>query len=106
MMFPEDDDLEPPDIVELPIDGVLDLHGFAPREIADLVRTYLDECVAAHIFEVRLIHGKGTGVLRRMVHSVLDKHPAVKSYGLAPGGSSWGATVVELVSPCVPGSEP
>lgn len=92
----EEEDYTPPELVTLPIDGVLDLHGFAPKEISDLVRTYLDECVLAGIGEVRLIHGKGTGVLRRMVHSVLDKHWAVRTYAMAPGGSSWGATVVEL----------
>ena len=79
--------------VEMPVDGVLDLHAFAPRDVKDLVPTYLDECLERGITEVNIIHGKGKGVLRRIVHAALDRHPAVVSYEY---GSSWGATVVTL----------
>ena len=88
------DDDEP---VELPIDGVLDLHTFRPSEVKGLVQEYLDECVRRGIAEVRIIHGKGKGTLRRTVQAVLERHPAVKSFQLAPDhGGNWGATVVQL----------
>jgi DNA-nicking Smr family endonuclease len=93
-MADEFDDLDP---VELPIDGVLDLHTFSPREAKDLVVEYLAECRRRDILEVRIIHGKGTGTLRRTVQSVLDKRPEVSFYRLADsGGGSWGATIVHL----------
>jgi DNA-nicking Smr family endonuclease len=83
--------------INLPIDGVLDLHSFKPREVKDLVLDYLAECQARGILRVRIIHGKGIGHLRRTVHSLLTKHPEVVSYALAsePFGG-WGATIVHL----------
>jgi len=82
--------------VPLPMDGVLDLHQFPPREAADLVRDWLDECVAHGLRDVRIVHGKGIGELRRLVHAVLGRHPAVERFGLATDASSWGATLVRL----------
>lgn len=85
------------DAVPLPIDGVLDLHTFAPRDVADLVPTWLDECRAHGLRELRIVHGKGTGQLRRTVHAILARRSDVQSFGLAPperGG--WGATLVTL----------
>ena len=79
--------------IEMPVDGVLDLHTFAPRDVKGLVPTYLDECLELGITEVNIIHGKGKGVLRRIVRAALDRHPAVISYEY---GSSWGATIVTL----------
>jgi dsDNA-specific endonuclease/ATPase MutS2 len=73
----------------------LDLHTFQPRDCADVVEEYLHAAQAAGFSIVRVIHGKGTGTLRRIVHSVLDKHPVVLSYRLADHGG-WGATLVEL----------
>lgn len=87
------------DPVEMPIDGTLDLHTFSPRETRDLVPDYLDECLARGILEVRIIHGKGMGVQREIVHSILKKHPAVISFGHPSDRGSWGATVVELAPP-------
>jgi len=90
---------DPPD----PADGAaaltdeLDLHGFLPRDCAGLVGEYLGAAQGAGMTWVRIVHGKGTGALRRIVHQVLDGHPAVRGYQLAGERSgSWGATVVEL----------
>jgi DNA-nicking Smr family endonuclease len=83
--------------VELPIDGVLDLHTFNPRDVKDLVPDYLAACQARGLLEVRIIHGKGVGNLQRMVHAILRKHPAVVSFSLDyPQFGGWGATRVQL----------
>lgn len=72
----------------------LDLHTFQPRECADLVDEYVRASREAGLPAVRIIHGKGKGVLRRIVHGVLEKHPDVARFRLAD--SNWGATIVEL----------
>ena len=82
--------------VELPIDGELDLHTFHPRDVKELVPDYLAECRARGILQVRIVHGKGKGVLRRMVHAILDRLPEVVSYWQEGSGGSWGATIVQL----------
>lgn len=90
---------EPPgDVpIALPIGDTLDLHAFQPKEVASVVEEYLGECRQAGFSEVRLIHGKGVGVQRNIVRSVLSKHPAVLSYCDAPAeAGGWGATVVML----------
>jgi DNA-nicking Smr family endonuclease len=81
---------------ELPIDGTLDLHTFHPRDVKSLVPEYLDACRQKGILDVRIIHGKGTGALRRTVHAVLERLPEVASFALAGDASSWGATTVRL----------
>ena len=83
--------------VSLPIDGVLDLHTFRPEDIGELVPGYLAECRARGIVEVRVIHGKGVGNLKRGVHALLARLPEVISFSQAGahyGGS--GATIVRL----------
>ena len=86
--------------IPLPIDGVLDLHTFKPAEVKDLVLDYLAECQNRCIFQVRIIHGKGIGNLRRTVHAILEKHPEVVSFTLDhPQFSGWGATIVQLRKP-------
>lgn len=86
--------------IQLPIDGVLDLHTFKPAEVTDVVLEYLAECQAKKIFQVRIIHGKGIGNLRRTVHAVLEKHPEIISFMLDhPQFSGWGATIVFLRKP-------
>lgn len=84
------------DPVEIPIDGVLDLHTFSPRDVPSVVDEYLWACMQKGFFEVRIIHGKGKGVLRRTVHARLLNHPDVFQYQLDDGPSGWGATVVQL----------
>ncbi len=85
-----------PDPIELPIDGVLDLHLFSPKEIKELILDYIEACLEKEIYSIRIIHGKGKGVLRRLVHSILENHEEVDLYRLADDKSSWGATLVEL----------
>jgi DNA-nicking Smr family endonuclease len=83
----------------------LDLHTFLPKECADVVEEYVRAAQEAGLAVVRIVHGKGTGTLRRIVHAVLERHPAVHAYRLAGdtrGG--WGATLVELrPRPAAPG---
>ena len=86
--------------IQLPIDGVLDLHTFNPREIKDLVSDYLAACQERGILQVRIIHGKGIGNLKRTVHALLARNPEVISYTLDhPQYGAWGATLVSLRRP-------
>lgn len=92
----EDDDARTPDEVRVCSDE-LDLHSFIPREVADAVTEYLEWAAAHGLTEVRIIHGKGIGSLRRTVHATLARHPRVAGFRLADdrrGG--WGATLVTL----------
>ena len=83
--------------MRLPIDGVLDLHTFRPGEVRDLIPDYLEECRARGILDVRIIHGKGTGALRRTVHALLARCPAVAAFKAADEtAGGWGATLVTL----------
>ena len=93
-----DDDYRPEeDAVELPIDGTLDLHTFSPRDLKTLIPDYINECLQRNIRELRIIHGKGVGNLRRTVHALLAKNGAVQEFHLAdPSQGSWGATIVTL----------
>jgi DNA-nicking Smr family endonuclease len=82
---------------QLPIEGELDLHTFSPKDLKELVPAYLEACREKGILEVRIVHGKGIGNLRRTVHALLSRHPDVVSFALANehfGG--WGATIVHL----------
>lgn len=88
------------DAIEIPVDGTLDLHTFSPREVKDLVPEYLRECQARGILQVRVVHGKGTGALRRQVHALLGRLPEVASFTLADADAgAWGATLVTLKPP-------
>ena len=90
----EDSPVEP---IEFPTDDIPDLHAFRPQEVKDLVPDYLAECRARGILDVRIIHGKGAGNLRRTVHAILGRLPEVISFRLAPeDAGGWGATVVTL----------
>lgn len=85
------------DVVELPITDVLDLHSFLPREVPDVVRDYLDAAYEAGFRAVRIIHGRGAGVQRQTVRTLLGRDPRVEAFGDAPpGAGGWGATWVRL----------
>jgi DNA-nicking Smr family endonuclease len=84
-------------LVRVPIEDAFDLHPFAPRDVPSVVDEYLREAQARGLAEVRLIHGRGIGVQRAIVHSLLARHPLVAGYADAPearGGR--GATLVRL----------
>ncbi|OGC76709.1 MAG: DNA mismatch repair protein MutS [candidate division Zixibacteria bacterium RBG_16_50_21] len=86
-----------PEFIDQPIDGTLDLHTFSPNEVKTLIPDYIEACLEKEITELRIIHGKGSGTLRALVHSILEKHPKVSSYWQEEGsGGSWGATIVDL----------
>lgn len=83
--------------VVVPIEDSIDLHAFSPREIPSVVEEYIAQCLQAGIHEVRIIHGRGKGVHRRIVQSILAKHPRVASFKDAPTeAGGWGATVAAL----------
>ena len=82
--------------VEYPINGELDLHAFHPGEVKDLVPEYIRACREQGIYQVRIIHGKGKGVLRNIVHHILDELPEVEAYWQESGAGSWGATIVTV----------
>ncbi len=91
-----DDDGDPGPI-ELPIDGILDLHAFRPEEVGSLVPEWLEACRARGILEVRIVHGKGTGALRRTVAALLQRSPLVTSFQTADESrGGWGATIARL----------
>ena len=86
--------------VKLPITDVLDLHTFRPKDVPNLLDDYLLECIEEGIFSVRIIHGKGHGILKERVHKILKRHRLVESFKDAPPqAGGWGATIVELKRP-------
>lgn len=85
------------DAVRIPIEGVLDLHAFAPRDVPSVVEEYLAACSLKGLREARIIHGKGKGFQREAVARVLGTLPFVESFRLAPPeAGGWGATLVRL----------
>jgi DNA-nicking Smr family endonuclease len=83
------------DPLRIPVDGLLDLHAFAPRDIPSVVEEYLTEAHAAGLREVRLVHGRGIGVQRGIVQQVLDRHPLVLEF-FDDAASHLGATIAIL----------
>jgi dsDNA-specific endonuclease/ATPase MutS2 len=91
--------MEDGDPIEIPVGDVLDLHAFAPRDARTAVEAYLEEAHRLGFTAVRIIHGRGIGVQREMVRSVLSKTPYVVHFADAPGeAGGWGATVVTLAN--------
>jgi DNA-nicking Smr family endonuclease len=90
----DDGPLEP---VEVPLEDSLDLHSFAPADVPSVVEEYVLAARAAGLAEVRLIHGRGRGVQKARVHSLLRRIPGVVAAFEAPSDrGGWGATVVRL----------
>jgi len=84
--------------VAIPIEDVLDLHTFLPAEVPDLLEEYFIACLERKIHAVRIVHGKGKGILKKRVQALLEKNPMVASFKDAPPqAGGWGATLVELV---------
>ena len=82
---------------EYPITDELDLHTFRPGEIRELLDDYLGACLGKGIFSVRIIHGKGQGILKNRVKTILKRHPLVERFSDAPADAGgWGATRVWL----------
>lgn len=86
-----------PPIVEVPIEPTLDLHSFPPAEVRGVVEAYLEAAAERGLVEVRLIHGRGRGVQRRIIRSLLTRHPLVVDFHDAPADrGGWGATIARL----------
>lgn len=83
--------------VKIPIEDTLDLHTFKPKDVPDLFVDYFSACVDADIYSIRIVHGKGRGILKKRVQGLLKKNLMVKSFQDAPPeAGGWGATMVEL----------
>lgn len=83
--------------ITMPIGDVLDLHTFKPKDIPDLLFDYFSACIEEGVFSVRIIHGKGKGILKKRVQELLGQNPLVESFRNAPPeAGGWGATLVEL----------
>ena len=83
--------------VKIPIKDTLDLHTFKPKDIPDLFIDYFSACIDADIYSIKIVHGKGRGILKKRVHGLLKKNLMVKSFQDAPPeAGGWGATLVEL----------
>ena len=73
-----------PEPIEISITDELDLHTFLPAEVPDLLDDYFDACLEKGIVSVRIIHGKGTGALKKRVRTILARHPVVTGFAEAP----------------------
>lgn len=89
-----------PDPVQLPIEDVLDLHAFAPRDIATAVEAYIEAAFNHSFGTVRIIHGRGIGFQRDRVRSILQRSSLVTTFHDAPPeAGGWGATLAVLKTP-------
>ncbi len=83
--------------VQVPITDVLDLHPFQPKEVASVVREYMDAAYDAGLRHLRIIHGRGRGVQRNTVRTLLERDKRVTAFGDAPlDAGGWGATWIEM----------
>ena len=85
------------DPVKIPIEDRIDLHTFSPKDIPEVLESYLEECYDAGLKEVRIIHGKGIGVQRKIVRKILSKNRLIETFSQAlPEAGGWGATIALL----------
>ena len=96
-----DDNVDPddpfPDPVNIQITDVFDLHSIQPRETKLVVKEYLQQAYDKGFKSVRIIHGKGIGVQREIVRSILADTEFVTDWTDAPAeAGGWGATIVRL----------
>lgn len=94
----DDFELNEDDAIIVPVTDEIDLHNFRPKDVKDLLEEYFTACIEKKIFSVRVIHGKGTGALRKTVESFLSGSGLVKKhiYPASSDAGGWGATIVEL----------
>jgi dsDNA-specific endonuclease/ATPase MutS2 len=86
-----------PEPITLEIRDVFDLHSIAPRDVRRVVEEYLSEAHKLGFHHVRIIHGKGIGVQREIVRSILSRTPFVEGWSDAPPeAGGWGATIVRF----------
>jgi DNA-nicking Smr family endonuclease len=83
------------DPVRLPVEAALDLHAFHPRDVKSVVEEYVTAAHEAGLREIRLVHGRGTGVQRGIVQAALERHRLVAEFWDAPD-SHLGATIARL----------
>jgi dsDNA-specific endonuclease/ATPase MutS2 len=84
--------------VRIPITDVFDLHSVPPRDVKPIIQEYLEEARRAGFKALRIVHGRGIGVQRELVRSILTETPFVNSFGDAPlEAGGWGATIVTLL---------
>lgn len=95
--FDDNFDPENGEPFEIEITDTIDLHSFAPSDVRSVVESYLEEARKKNFRIVKIIHGKGIGVQREIVRSVLDKTEFVEKYkNGAEFSGNWGATIVTL----------
>jgi DNA-nicking Smr family endonuclease len=83
--------------IKVPIEDILDLHTFQPKDVPDLLVDYFTACMEEDIYSVRIVHGKGQGILKKRVQALLKINPMVRSFKDAPSeAGGWGATLVTL----------
>ena len=87
------------DLIRVPIEGEIDLHAFAPRDIPSVVAEYIDAAAAAGFLDVRLVHGRGRGVQRGIVQAALEQHPRVAEFWDDPA-AHLGATIARIGPAC------
>jgi DNA-nicking Smr family endonuclease len=83
-------------LFDYPVDGILDLHMFQPKDVKSVLSEYLTVCRARGILRMTVIHGKGQGVLREIVRSFLKNSPNVIEFHTPSDASGWGATIAIL----------
>lgn len=83
--------------VKLPLEDCIDLHTFSPKDIPEILASYLEECYEAGLKEVRIIHGKGIGVQREIVRKTLSRSSLIDNfYQAPPEAGGWGATIATI----------